>query len=208
MISNRHVLTASHCVDGFDKSAITIRLGEYSFDQQGESPHKDFQVSNIKMHEQYDTSTYINDIAILTLDRTTDFSDSIWPICLPPRNDLFTGDIATVIGWGTIYFGGPTSPVLQEVSIPVWENAECNAAYPNNEVFDKNLCAGDRQGGKDSCQGDSGGKKRTKIFFFFPLFSICFCLCFVLRSFNGAKRKRKTVDDHRRRLLGNQVRDR
>ena len=44
------------------------------------------------------------------------------------------------------------SPVLQEVSIPIWDNADCDAAYADNKVFDKNLCAGDRQGGKDSCQ--------------------------------------------------------
>ena len=82
----------------FDPSTITIRLGEYSFDQQGETAHKDFKVVRIKMHEQYDTSTYVNDIAILDLERTTDFSDSIWPICLPPKTGTYVNDIATVIG--------------------------------------------------------------------------------------------------------------
>ncbi|MCL4149603.1 UNVERIFIED_CONTAM: hypothetical protein GTU68_013686, partial [Idotea baltica] len=65
--------------------------------------------------------------------------------------------LSLVLGWGTIYFGGPVSRVLQEVSIPVWNNNECDAAYKDNKVFPLNLCAGDKAGGKDSCQGDSGG---------------------------------------------------
>ena len=43
------------------------------------------------------------------------------------------------------------SDILQEVSIPVWRNSDCDAAY-TQDVFPENLCAGDKAGGKDSCQ--------------------------------------------------------
>ena len=73
-------------------------------------------------------------------------SASVWPICLPPPTEDFTNRRAFVIGervrwkwetpiksklsemyktypssspnlgWGTIYFGGPVSPTLQEVT--------------------------------------------------------------------------------------------
>ncbi|KAB7503532.1 Proclotting enzyme, partial [Armadillidium nasatum] len=166
LISNRHVLTACHCVDGFTADSIRVRLGDYNFDTETESSSSDFNIAQIKMHEDYNTETYINDIAILTLDRTTDFSPSIWPICLPQNPDeQFVGETAIVVGknitkfvgWGTIYYGGPVSSILQEVSIPVWDNNECNNTYENNEIFSVMLCAGDKEGGKDSCQGDSGG---------------------------------------------------
>ncbi|RXG55735.1 Proclotting enzyme, partial [Armadillidium vulgare] len=158
LISNRHVLTACHCVDGFTADSIRVRLGDYNFDTETESSSSDFNIAQIKMHEDYNTETYINDIAILTLDRTTDFSPSIWPICLPQNPDeQFVGETAVVVGWGTIYYGGPVSSILQEVSIPVWDNNECNNTYQNNEIFPVMLCAGDKEGGKDSCQGDSGG---------------------------------------------------
>lgn len=75
-----------------------MRLGEYTFDQQGESPHVDFRIENMKAHENYDTNTYVNDIALITLDRTTDFSDAIWPVCLPEADDTYVGRDATVVG--------------------------------------------------------------------------------------------------------------
>ena len=55
-------------------------------------------------------------------------------------------------GWGTIYFGGPTSSVLQEVNVRVWDNKQCAKNYGrlNRKVSDNMLCAGDR--GKDACQ--------------------------------------------------------
>ncbi|MCL4124650.1 UNVERIFIED_CONTAM: hypothetical protein GTU68_044341, partial [Idotea baltica] len=59
-------------------------------------------------------------------------------------------------GWGTIHFGGPVSNVLQEVVIPVWNQAECVAAYKENNVTDTMMCAG--------LKGDSGGPYLTQIF--------------------------------------------
>lgn len=75
-----------------------MRLGEYTFDQQGESPHVDFKVQSMKAHESYDTNTYVNDIAIVTLDGSTDFSNAIWPVCLPEGDNSYVGQSGTVIG--------------------------------------------------------------------------------------------------------------
>ena len=64
---------------------------------------------------------------------------------------------AIVVGWGTIYFGGPTSDTLQEVNVRVWDNQECANNYQQlgRTVLDTMLCAGETN--RDSCQGDSGG---------------------------------------------------
>ena len=61
------------------------------------------------------------------------------------------------LGWGTIYFGGPTSDTLQEVNVRVWDNQECANNYKQlgRDVLDTMLCAGETN--RDSCQGDSGG---------------------------------------------------
>lgn len=59
--------------------------------------------------------------------------------------------VLTRAGWGTIYYGGPVAKTLQEVTIPVWTNEDCDDTYEQT-IVDTVLCAGAKQGGKDSCQ--------------------------------------------------------
>ena len=46
---------------------------------------------------------------------------------------------------------GISPNILQEVEIPVVGNNECECAYPN-AITDNMICAGLKEGGKDSCQ--------------------------------------------------------
>lgn len=52
LISEFHILTASHCVDGFKPSELKIRLGEYNFNGTSDS-RRDFIVTDITMHNEY-----------------------------------------------------------------------------------------------------------------------------------------------------------
>jgi len=158
LIGDEWVLTAAHCVAPFTKDKIKVTLGEYSFDQEGEtSVQKKIGVRDLKMHENYDDKSFENDIALIRLDRKVQFTKSVYPICLPPKDKDYTDTRAFVIGWGTIYFGGPTSSVLQEVNVRVWDNKQCATNYGrlNRKITDTMMCAGER--GRDACQGDSGG---------------------------------------------------
>jgi hypothetical protein len=66
------------------------------------------------MHEAYDNKTFQNDIAILKTSQPVKFSESVQPISLPTSHGInYVNEIATVTGWGTIYFGGPISPKLK-----------------------------------------------------------------------------------------------
>jgi len=157
LISDTHVLTAAHCLAPFKKEDILVKLGEYDFEQEGETGDQTFTVLSMKNHENYNDVTYEHDIAIMKLDRPATLSKSVWPICLPPPTEQFTNRRAFVIGWGTIYFGGPVSSTLQEVNVRVWENSQCakNYATLDRKVLGTMLCAGETN--RDSCQGDSGG---------------------------------------------------
>lgn len=156
LITDRHVLTAAHCLRPFSASEIKVRLGEYDFSSTADNSPTDFDVADIRMHERYNKDTQENDIAIVKMSRPTAFSEFISPVCLPPAGRSFEGNLGYVTGWGTIYFGGPVSQTLQEVIVPVWTQSECTAAYPGR-IQSGMMCAGNRQGGQDSCQGDSGG---------------------------------------------------
>lgn len=59
---------------------------------------------------------------------------------------------------------GPQPAILQEVSIPIWTNAECRRKYgpaAPGGIVESMLCAG--QPAKDSCSGDSGKMMRLRI---------------------------------------------
>lgn len=137
----------------FRQDQIRVRLGEYDFNSVGETDEQTFNLAWMKMHENYDPKTFENDIALLKLDKPARFSNSVQPACLPPSSSEYTGVRATVTGWGTIYFGGPTSNILQEVDVGIWKNADCANNYKrlNRDVKDTMLCAGD-DNGKDACQ--------------------------------------------------------
>ena len=128
-------------------------MGEYKFDDN-DGDEDTFNLAWMKMHANYNAKTFENDIAILKLDRKVTFSDSIKAACLPFADVDYVDKKATVAGWGTIYFGGPTSQRLLEVDVGIWKNSDCanNYARLNRNVLDTMMCAGDASGGGDACQ--------------------------------------------------------
>ena len=54
---------------------------------------------------------------------------------------------------------GVGSRILKEVQVPVITNDACKQFYQGTPaaIDDKSICAGFKEGGRDSCQGDSGG---------------------------------------------------
>uniref|UniRef100_A0A182LWW8 Peptidase S1 domain-containing protein n=1 Tax=Anopheles culicifacies TaxID=139723 RepID=A0A182LWW8_9DIPT len=165
LITDRHVLTAAHCIL---PSLSLVRLGEHDTAIKTESPHVDIPVYKYISHPSYDTFDGHSDLAILYLTETVQFNAQIKPICLPTaepvRSTDFTGYNPFIAGWGRTKETGHEAQVLQELQIPILENDECSQLYKKirklvtkKQFNDAVLCAGFLEGGKDSCQGDSGG---------------------------------------------------
>merc|ERR1719347_2230925 len=118
-------------------------------------------VSDIIGHPSYSSSDLSNDICLLKLKESLEFTHFIQPINLPEiEQQTEAGTLATITGWGTLTKGGFSLPnVLHKVEIPVVSDDDCDSAYDSAGygTIESMICAGLPEGGKDSCQGDSGG---------------------------------------------------
>ena len=82
----------------FKQDQIKVKVGEYNFNEAGDTLDSTYALASMKYHENYNTKTFENDIAILKLERPVTFSKSVYPICLPPSGETFANKRAFVIG--------------------------------------------------------------------------------------------------------------
>lgn len=177
LIDLKWVLTAAHCKPGVLGSLIVV-IGQNGISERFSTPHDSLPLSPIKLkpvvrkvkrmiiHRDYNPSNFDNDIALLELESPFQLQPHVVPICLPEKNEDFIGQAAMVAGWGKLSFGGPVPNVLQIANLPVIGNKECQDMYHNSGhmkiISDSFVCAGYPNGGKDSCEGDSGGPLQVK----------------------------------------------
>ena len=75
-------------------------------------------------------------------------------------------------GWGSKYFKGPSSLILQEIAIRIWDNKRCEESWrviANRTFPDTTLCAGG-EFSKDSCQVKCYVKNNKCVFILFIAF--------------------------------------
>merc|ERR1711915_15484 len=151
-------ICAGHCVQGEDfenPDYLRIVAGEHNLDLE-EGNEQNIVLSQIIQHEDYNSFTLVNDISLLKFSEPLVFNDFAQPIALPEAGQAASGD-CTVSGWGTTSEGGSSPSTLRKVVVPVVTDEVCDADYGGGQVFESMICAGLKEGGKDSCQGDSGG---------------------------------------------------
>ena len=164
------VLTAAHCVQGeaaglsyeYTPPDMVIFSGAIGLD----SPKgRHMNVSRIVVHPHYNPRSGVNDLALLML--SAPLEGATMPVY---ANNPPPGTAATVVGWGARQANGKDGipanypRTLQQVSIPIVDNAVCNRpnAY-GGKIQSNMLCAGLPEGGKDACVGDSGGPLMVRL---------------------------------------------
>uniref|UniRef100_A0A3Q3IMX9 Peptidase S1 domain-containing protein n=1 Tax=Monopterus albus TaxID=43700 RepID=A0A3Q3IMX9_MONAL len=153
LINNQWVMTAAHCVfSGSIQGNFRVYLGLQT--QQGINANTvSRSVSQIIVHPNYNSPPNDNDIALFQLSSLVSFSNYIKPVCLAAPGSVFAaGKNCWITGWGnTQTVPLPSPQTLQEVSVPIVSNSDCNNNYGGG-ITSSMMCAGLTQGGKDSCQ--------------------------------------------------------
>merc|ERR1712037_337131 len=93
IVGSNKVITAGHCCDGMSASKLGVEVGSHNL-YEDDPDQASFAVSDVGLHEDYDSWNINNDICMLTLE----------------------GSICTVSGWGTTTEGGSLARVLQKDS--------------------------------------------------------------------------------------------
>ena len=115
------------------------------------------------VHEDfnYQQTGLQHDIVLLELADHV-YLDVYTPACLPSTHHQFSGEMATVAGWGQTSYQGQFSNVLLEVKLPTVTNSLCEEKM-NFKLHPGQMCAGGEKG-KDSCQVELATSSQSLIF--------------------------------------------
>uniref|UniRef100_A0A8C9P716 trypsin n=1 Tax=Spermophilus dauricus TaxID=99837 RepID=A0A8C9P716_SPEDA len=151
LISDQWVLSAAHCY----RPNIQVRLGEHNINVI-EGDEQFIDAAKIILHPNYSKDTADNDIMLLKLKSPATINSRVSTISLP-RSCPTVGTECLMSGWGNTLSSGVKYPdLLQCLDTPVLSDPACHKAYPGM-ITDNMFCLGFLEGGKDSCQCDSGG---------------------------------------------------
>ncbi|XP_067665326.1 uncharacterized protein [Haliotis asinina] len=158
LVSPNFIVTAAHCVEAYtsDHRNIEVVLGASNVSAK-EPQQQRYKVKSLTIHNHIYHQK--NDIALVQIDGTVNYTDYIRPICLPGKDDVFTKTTKCyAAGWGMTKADGPASQWLKDAKMRLWNTAKCNGSYAwNGAISETHLCAGYYSGLISICVGDSGG---------------------------------------------------
>lgn len=88
-------------------SEIKVRAGEWDTQTTYERlPYQELDVSQIIIHDSFNSQNLINDVALLILSGDVSKADNVGTICLPPRGQpTVKSKNCFASGWGKDKFG-------------------------------------------------------------------------------------------------------
>jgi secreted trypsin-like serine protease len=179
LVTSQTVLTAAHCVKGYyqndgnwyDVEGRPAEIVLDADDLRQVKANNIHQIADVVIHPQYQSASKGNDIALIQLKAPASGAQS--RISLQRESDPSRAWVTPIMvsGFGTDRDGGGLKqfrasdgssfyagvPQLLETTVPLTDHAACQAVYGAAAVGDGQICAGFVEGGRDSCQGDSGG---------------------------------------------------
>ena len=152
VIHRNFIVTAGHCKEDHQHH-FNIRLNYQGYRDRIYIEYS-IEIDKFIRHPYYNHKTVDHDIGLIQIPGTHGIPDV--RMAQLPLGRPYTNDVLTVAGWGVTDYTKNTFPeVLQRLDVPVIDDDLCyNWLKITKEIT---FCAGFEEGGKDACQGDSGG---------------------------------------------------
>lgn len=137
-----------------------VLLGAHRVDETFKATKKFIvKPKSYRIHRQFNRTTLEFDIALIILPSKITFSKSIQPVELPSGyllTERFSGEIATVAGWGKTCDDCGNAKTLRFAQSRVMQNSECSKKLKNPNIPSTNQICFSTIGSKSPCLGDSG----------------------------------------------------
>lgn len=162
LVSPTQIVSAAHCFTDQPLGDIQAWAGVTNMSDRSNASA--LSIKSITSHPNFNSSTYANDIALVTLAAPVPARLGATTIGLPVRQDAAAwpaaGTTATISGWGE------TDPAVLVASDPLQAATVEVLASPSEATCGlygalylpaEQVCAGQIEGAVDACEGDSGG---------------------------------------------------
>ncbi|XP_049299583.1 chymotrypsin-2-like [Anopheles funestus] len=151
LLNDRWVLTAAHCLVGYDPTNLEVLAGTNSLKEGG----KLLKANKFFLHN-YASPEFINDIALIRLEEPVQFTELIQSIEYSEKA-LPANVTVLLTGWGHTAVNGPVPTMLQSLNVVTLSNEDCKAKSLFPEHLDIGHVCTLTKAGEGACNGDSGG---------------------------------------------------
>ncbi|XP_046409156.1 brachyurin-like [Ischnura elegans] len=147
-----YILTSAKYIPG--AKTFTIYAGVIK--RHGDESSRQVMVATERyVHEDFNKTTLLADIALLKLPHQLEFNDYVSSAYLPADDYSFANDVAWISGWGSNHIHGEFAPILQVATVTIMSDEDCLAIWPHY-VVNATICTRGEIG-VGACNGDRGG---------------------------------------------------
>ncbi|XP_046704514.1 complement C1r subcomponent-like [Silurus meridionalis] len=178
VIGEKWLLTAAHNFnkEKLSKDELKAYVGSNKVSDyfKSDTQFESLPIESFHIHPGYKSPDYNNDIALIKLASSLTFNAGVMPVCLPAQDsELEKSGWVSGFGMTETYH---TANHLRYIALPIVEQEVCHLSFEEvkktvsdvSTLTENMFCAGLPEGGKDTCQGDSGSgfvMKKNDVFY-------------------------------------------